>query len=78
MSEKEQRHAAVRPDVRVGNQRLRTWLWKRPLVDKQAVWIAELDGETRYIRCDQEGRILAYECEETPAEGPYNRSWEEL
>lgn len=78
-NENQQRHAAVRPDVIAGNQRLRTWLWEDiPGLEPYAiVWVAEL-GEGRYLRCYKDGRIHAYESPITPTEGTYGTCWREL
>lgn len=73
------RHAAVRPDVNAGNQRLRTWVFS-PLERQEwcdVEWVAEL-GEGRYLRCLVTGKTNVYESPVTPKQGGYSTWWEEL
>lgn len=73
------RHAAVRPDVNAGNQRLRTWVFSPPEREASAhvEWVVEL-GEGRYLRCLIEGKTQVYESAVTPKQGGYSTWWEEL
>jgi hypothetical protein len=72
-----QRHAAVRPDVNAGNQRLRTWVWTGGRNTNSIAWVVEL-GENRYLRCDLDaGRLVEYEAVATPSASSMFRHWEE-
>lgn len=72
-----QRHAAVRPDVFAGKQKPRTWVWTHPKVDEDMCWVAEL-REGWYLRCLRSGKLEAYPCTISPAQGSYGTFWREL
>lgn len=73
-----QRHAAVRPDVIAGNQRLRTWVWTGGRNSNSIVWVAEL-AEGRYLRCESgKAGLLEYEADVPPSETSLAKHWEEV